>query len=305
MNKGIYAINLSEVSKDLNLRQSYCQRDPSFDEKLTIEEKKLEERAKILNSFSWGAVQSIFNVVPLEFDFNINIASIENNFNHNVNHTGNKIEQTAEQENLSNWHKSQNGETAKTQILASHSPQTMEQNIILNDLLSSNDYFIGDLQIFMPFNKIAEAIKTESMSKLDLDPIIESISKHIKLIKAGGKTTIELALKPEYLGKLLLNISSKNGIVSIEIIASKETKEIMEKNLSTLKQALSQANINIGNLEVSTKGSSEDRENLSFQPVAFLNFGSTSKVLEQNKIEDRSLERLFTLLNELRIYSKV
>lgn len=306
MNNVLPAINSSEVSKDLSLKQTSYGENSSFDEKLSIEEKKLEERTRTLNPFSWGTVQSIFNFVPLEFDFNLNIASIENNFDRRSYHSNGKTAETIRMSNLSSKNGSPKGEAFGDRALISNNQQAAGKNIILNEFLSNSSYFAPNMEIIMPFSKIAEAIKARSMLQLDLDPIIESISKYVKLIKAGGKTTIELTLKPEHLGNLILNISSKNGVVSVEIIASKETQDLMEANLGSLKEALAGANINIGNLEVSTNGRSKERENdPELQPVSLLSFNNNLKLPEDNKIEDLALDRLFTLLNELSIYSKV
>ncbi len=305
MNQGTPAINFGQVSKDQGLSENSWNRDNSFQEKLNVEEKRLEERQKTLNSFNFGAIQSIFNVIPLEFDFNMNMASIENNFNKESFSTKTEVKALAKQSSFSNGNNPTKNGASEIHLLRASNQQAAEQNAMLNKFFLNNN-LVPNTEILMPFSKIAEGTKASSTTKIELEPLIENISKYAKVIKANGRTTIELSLKPEDLGNILLNISSKNGIVSVEIVASRETKDILDANLLALKDALTQANINVGNLDVSAKGSQEGRENSNgMESIAFLNPGSLLKAPDELKFEQGSLDTLFTLLNKLNIYSKV
>ena len=302
MNNGIHAIiETPEVSKDLTLNQSAWRSDNSFGEKLKIEQQKLEESRLKTNSITWAAVQSVFNAVPLEFEFNI--SSMENNFNTSMEQPTNKIEGTAKQNGLSNQNNGNERNATENQSFISAVPQTSKQDSILNKLLTQNMYFAPNIEVVVPFSKFAEAAR--SSLKLDLDPIIESISKFMKISKVSGKTAIELSLKPENLGNILLNISSKNGVVSVEILASEEVKQILEANLLDLKEALAQANINLGSLNVSTGGDQDKEEMLEERTsISLLNLFSPVETEEVTKLQEGSIDRLFALLNELNIYSK-
>jgi hypothetical protein len=59
-----------------------------------------------------------------------------------------------------------------------------------------------------------------------------------------------LCLKPEHLGNALLNITAKDGVITIGIIAEPKTKELIEENLAQLTAAIKDANINLGGVSV-------------------------------------------------------
>jgi flagellar hook-length control protein FliK len=71
-----------------------------------------------------------------------------------------------------------------------------------------------------------------------------------------------MTLNPEKLGEIKLVIQVENGVVSARLnVENSEVKSIIEQNLQSLKDALSQQNLSAGNLDVSV-GSESAREML-------------------------------------------
>lgn len=81
--------------------------------------------------------------------------------------------------------------------------------------------------------------------------IFGQIAQKAKLMVAPGVTEMQIQLKPEVLGKLNLTISSENGMVTAKFNAESHTvKAIIEANLSSLKDALTQQGVKVDQLVV-------------------------------------------------------
>lgn len=90
-----------------------------------------------------------------------------------------------------------------------------------------------------------------SYTSVDATQILEQITSNLKLTLAADTTTMEMQLNPENLGKVFLQVSSKEGIVSAQITASNETvKEVLETQMATLRENLNQQGVKVDAIEV-------------------------------------------------------
>lgn len=81
--------------------------------------------------------------------------------------------------------------------------------------------------------------------------IFGQIAQKAKLTLAPGVTEMQIQLKPEVLGKLNLTITSENGQVTAKFNAESHTvKAIIEANLGSLKDALTQQGVKVDQLLV-------------------------------------------------------
>lgn len=111
--------------------------------------------------------------------------------------------------------------------------------------------------------QIQAAENTEGFSaQLDVSNIIRQIAEFSKVTLSSTATTMEMQLNPEHLGKIYLEITSKEGIVSARITAQNEAvKEALESQIVELKQNMNQAGVKVEAVEV-TVGSHEFEKNL-------------------------------------------
>jgi flagellar hook-length control protein FliK len=73
---------------------------------------------------------------------------------------------------------------------------------------------------------------------------------------------MEMQLNPENLGKIYLNVSTKEGMVNAQIAAQNEAvKEALETQIATLRENLNQAGVKVDAIEV-TVASHEFEKNL-------------------------------------------
>lgn len=103
---------------------------------------------------------------------------------------------------------------------------------------------------------------SEFATQLDVSNIIRQIVEYSKVTIANNATTMEMQLNPQNLGKIFLEITSKNGVVSAHITAQNEVvKEALESQIAELRQNLNQAGVKVEAVEV-TVGSHEFERNL-------------------------------------------
>lgn len=92
--------------------------------------------------------------------------------------------------------------------------------------------------------------------------IMEQIAEQIRIVVTPDTTSMEMQLNPENLGKMYLHISSEEGIVNAQFIATNEVvKEALESQIATLRENLTQAGVKVDAIEV-TIASHEFERNL-------------------------------------------
>ena len=98
--------------------------------------------------------------------------------------------------------------------------------------------------------------------QIDLEGLMRQIAEAARVTVASSETTMEMQLNPEHLGKIYLEITSKQGVVSAHIMAQNEiVKEALESQMAELRQNMNQAGVKIDAVEV-TVGSHEFERNL-------------------------------------------
>lgn len=107
----------------------------------------------------------------------------------------------------------------------------------------------------------AAAVRTESARNVDTAEVVQQIIEKIKVGINRDVTEIKISLKPEELGDVTVKIASQNGVVTAQITAeSQRVKEIIESGFNQLKQALSDAGVEVSQLEVNVGSGDGDVE---------------------------------------------
>ena len=116
------------------------------------------------------------------------------------------------------------------------------QNTIINNLNQAvNDAFSANGMdgIVSYTNGIQEA------------DIVRQIIDEIKVNLTKETTSMEVQLNPESLGKVQINVSSKDGVISAQIIAENEAaKHAIENSISVLKEAFNNQELKVEAVEV-------------------------------------------------------
>lgn len=99
-------------------------------------------------------------------------------------------------------------------------------------------------------------------TQVNVADIIKQIVEFSRVTISRTATTMEIQLNPENLGKLYLQLSAKDGIVSAHITAQNEVvKEALESQIVQFKENMNDAGIKVDAVEV-TVGSHEFEKNL-------------------------------------------
>jgi hypothetical protein len=120
--------------------------------------------------------------------------------------------------------------------------------LILQELLAKNGWLAPNLEASPLF--FQAQLEGKLLSKLDLQFLVDQILTQVKLIKGKGKTELMLGLKPENLGEILLTLTSKSGMISIQIQAPEETRKLLEELRQELELALKKSNVNLAEIKI-------------------------------------------------------
>lgn len=116
-------------------------------------------------------------------------------------------------------------------------------------------------------DSVSDSVSVEDSSAVNGERILNQIVEQVKVQLNQDSTSMQMQLYPEHLGKIQINVVSKDGIMTAHIVAESEAaKQAIEGGLSSLKEAIEQQNIKVEAIEVmvSSKGFEGGNENGSF-----------------------------------------
>jgi Flagellar hook-length control protein FliK len=210
----------------------------SFQNYLDEEQKRL---TLMLSSFGQIGLASIFGY-PKDNYLSNNDFSFEIEIPKNESSTDSQF---ITQQDKGNKQPQQN---QTTNYLTANNYQPKSAQFILQDILAKTGWLSPNLEASPLF--FNAQLDGKLLNKLDLQSLIDQIITQIKLVKGKGKTQLTLGLKPESLGEILLSLTSKSGMITINISAPKETKKLLESSLEELELALKKSKIKITELTI-------------------------------------------------------
>lgn len=119
----------------------------------------------------------------------------------------------------------------------------------------------GESQSFSAqiLSQLEEAVD-EKMPEIDARDVVRQVVEEIRLTVKADTTSFELQLNPEHLGKINLQVAAKNGVVTAQIATETlEAKEILEAQITTLKETLEHQGVKVEAVEVSVGTRSFDQ----------------------------------------------
>lgn len=139
----------------------------------------------------------------------------------------------------------ENNQAVPTTIAAA---ATEPEKTMLQNLLQQTGWLTPNIQA-LPYFAQAQS-QGALLESLDLQALVDKIVSQMQLVKDKGKTEIMLGLKPENLGEILLTLTSRSGMIAIQIEAQAETKKILDAELDRLVSALKKAKIKIEDIRI-------------------------------------------------------
>ena len=95
-------------------------------------------------------------------------------------------------------------------------------------------------------------IPFQAEEKVNARDIISQIASQIKNVRTEDMQRLTMTLKPEHLGKLMMDITEKNGIVRARIITENENvKNALETQLELFKTSVNERGLKVNEIEIS------------------------------------------------------
>lgn len=158
-----------------------------------------------------------------------------------------QAEQTGKEPKVQNDNSSSVHRAPPLQMFESLPSQSLNKNL-LQQLLVQTGWLTPNLAAQPQFyNAFLEG---KLQLKLDLQLLIDQIVEQVKMVKGRERAELSLMLKPEELGEILLVLTSRSGMVSIQVQTSLETKKLIDSRREELERALKKAHVNFDRIEI-------------------------------------------------------
>ena len=103
--------------------------------------------------------------------------------------------------------------------------------------------------------EVFEVSDVNEASPIDTEDVIRQINNAIKVEMSAEKTSMELTLNPENLGKVNIQVVSKNGVITANITTQDEAvRKAVEAQIVTLKENLNNQGIKVEAVSVTISG---------------------------------------------------
>lgn len=144
-----------------------------------------------------------------------------------------------------------------------------------------------------------ELIKTITPASIDIENLIRQVSQMTRITVVNpAETAISMQLNPENLGKIYLQVISKDGAITAQLAAQNEAvKEVLESQIVILKDNMNQQGIKVEAVEV-TIASHEFEQNLDGSQNNQAKEQQEAEKNARRNINVQSLEELAGLMSE-------
>ena len=107
-----------------------------------------------------------------------------------------------------------------------------------------------------------EITQTVVQTRIDVEDIMRQVSHMTRVMVSQAESSIEMQLNPANLGKVYLQVVSREGVITAQLAAQNEAvKEALENQVAILKENMNQQGIKVEAIEV-TIASHEFERNL-------------------------------------------
>ena len=124
---------------------------------------------------------------------------------------------------------------------------------VVYDSASGNGVLINNSPNLKTFQTAPTEQNTAFSSKLEESNILNQITN--KIAKANDSTKLTVVLRPNDLGRLSIELTSnKDGLTTNILAQNEDVRNYIEKNINNLRQQLSDAGVNVNNIQIKTAG---------------------------------------------------
>lgn len=151
-------------------------------------------------------------------------------------------ESSSQQSSSSSQSEDDMSEVTHDQTISEDDVTTDNQHTVRNDFIQNLNQAVNDA---------VQVAKPESVRMQQMVDIVNQVVERIKVSIGTESTSMEMQLNPEHLGKLLLNVSSKNGVMTaVFSVQSEEARAALESQMYTLRENLELRELKVDAVEV-------------------------------------------------------
>jgi len=143
-----------------------------------------------------------------------------------------------------------------------------------------------DTQKTSQFDKVLNGKTSQNLENSVMTQLKDKISSDL----AANKSEVTIALRPDNLGKVSINLVSQNGVLTAQITAeNNQVKDILSKGLESLKHSLTEQGLSVGKVVVNVQEPANNNNNSenSFKNLEN-NFNANQHSGKQNFSEQNS-----------------
>jgi len=144
---------------------------------------------------------------------------------------------------------------------------TKENDKNVNSIILNNGILRGgsaNIQGQTP-SKIEQSAGNYTFRNFGINDFVRTVSGFVRTVGGENHSTAKLILEPQWLGTVIVDIVMKNDTAEIKIKArSKGTVEILEQQISSLKEKLQENGITIGRIDL-TQEKKDESEFISYE----------------------------------------
>lgn len=281
-NQTIQGANLSNIEKKSESSQENLLVDNQTNENYPneIEQKNNQNEPEFINSDY--ILENVENVENVEIE-NVEIENVENEVNKNfvncfedetmsdilsendidlkeLNIEVTQVETDLDSSNEKN--SSSENNQSFTKLFTETSAKYNFENT--NNLSFNNTIKVDSVSQMNLASKLNQNVNTEMVNK---ENILNQIANKLENLN-DSQSKVNIVLRPENLGRLQLEIvSDKNGTISANLTATNEdVKQLLEKSINELKNALNSQGVNVNNINVKVENTNQASNNgLNYQ----------------------------------------
>ncbi len=167
--------------------------------------------------------------------------------------------------------------------------QSSEQSDDFSDLLDEDNNTANSIQKFIPrqeavVKNLANEVVLNEKTTIDTESILKQIQNQIKVSTTLDNTKMEFQLNPENLGKLTIQLASKDGMISAQITTQNTVvKEVIESQILQLRENMNNQGLKVEAVEVTVESHEFERN---------LEQGNSNTNQEQYEQQQKKTRRL-------------
>lgn len=174
------------------------------------------------------------------------------------------------------------GETGSKEQKASDSSEWVFSSNLVQNHSTENPILVQQ----MNFNDRVQELLAERMDVQTSESIVKQVLEQVKFNIKTDVTSVQMQLYPEHLGKVAIQVVSKNGVLTAQIATENESaKAALESQLNILKESFDNQGLKVQSVEVmvSSRGFDQNTDT---------NSGSSDNQKQGRRIRKSLLEEL-------------